>query len=78
MLVVEVDGGYHDYLFEDDKLRQKYIEEQGWRVLRYSNEEINADVEAVAISIARAMGMEPHFKPRVKVCSGMRMPRKKR
>ena len=72
-LIVEIDGGYHDYAYEDDVYRQAYLERKGWRVLRYTNELVLEDVEAVAIAIAKELGLEPEFRPRVKVRSGMRV-----
>ena len=62
--VVEIDGGYHDYLYANDLTRQQKIQAQGWRVIRFSNEEVLADVEAVAIAIARELGLPPEFRPR--------------
>jgi very-short-patch-repair endonuclease len=63
-LVVEIDGGYHDYTYEGDMSRQAKIEEDGWSVIRFSNEEVLADVEAVAIAIARHLGLEAEFRGR--------------
>ena len=71
-MIVEIDGGYHDYTYEDDSHRQQYLEEQGWRVLRFSNEEVIEDVEAVAIAIAKSMGLKPTYGPHIEVRSGMR------
>jgi very-short-patch-repair endonuclease len=51
-LIVEIDGGYHDYVYANDLTRQQKLEAQGWRVIRFSNEDVLADVEAVAIAIA--------------------------
>lgn len=63
-VIIEIDGGYHDYLYEADVTRQQKLEEQGWGVLRFSNEDVLSDVEAVAISIARQLGLEPEFRGR--------------
>jgi hypothetical protein len=52
--------------------RQQYLEEQGWRVLRFSNEEVIEDVEAIAIAIAKSMGLKPTYGPHIEVRSGMR------
>ena len=60
-VIIEIDGGYHDYLYEADVTRQQKLEEQGWGVLRFSNEDVLSDVEAVAISIARQLGLESEF-----------------
>ena len=61
-LAIEIDGGYHDYVYEDDLSRQKKIESEGWSVIRFSNEDILDDVEAVAIAIAQSLGLEPEFR----------------
>ena len=53
-LIVELDGGYHDYQYADDLSRQRFLESQGWSVIRFSNDAVLKDVEAVAISIAMA------------------------
>jgi very-short-patch-repair endonuclease len=48
-LVVEVDGGYHNEptQAEYDQQRTYELEKIGIRVLRFSNEEIKDDIEAV-------------------------------
>jgi adenine-specific DNA-methyltransferase len=61
-VVVEIDGGYHDEVYEQDQARQQKIEQAGWTVLRFSNEDVLADVEAVAIAIAKQIGVEPTFR----------------
>ncbi len=63
-LVVEIDGGYHDYVYEEDQSRQQKIEAKGWQVIRFSNEEVLGDVEGVAMAIARHLGLEPEFRGR--------------
>ena len=35
-LVVELDGGYHDSIQDNDIKRQQYHSEQGWKVLRFT------------------------------------------
>ena len=60
-VVVELDGGYHDLQYETDRQRQAFSESEGWQVIRFSNEEVLADVEAVAISIARLLGCAKSF-----------------
>ena len=63
-LVVEIDGGYHDVVYAEDVSRQRKIEAEGWTVIRFSNEDILGDVEAVAIAIARHLETEPEFRGR--------------
>ncbi len=62
-VIVELDGGYHDYQYENDVERQAYLEQRGWKVMRFSNEDVLRDVEAVAISIARQIGVELVYRP---------------
>ena len=75
-VIVELDGGYHDYQYENDASRQKHLEGQGWRVLRYANEDVLEDVEAVAISIAKQLGLKAEFRKRKPNVSGMKIARK--
>ena len=46
-LVIEVDGDIHDYQKQDDQERTEFLEQQGFRVLRFKNEEIMGGVEKV-------------------------------
>ena len=41
-LVIEVDGGYHSERtqHEDDAVRQQWLEEMGYKVIRFSNEDV--------------------------------------
>lgn len=41
-LVIEVDGGYHaePRQIEDDSLRQQWLEDRGFKVIRFTNEEV--------------------------------------
>ena len=61
-LAVEIDGGYHDYVDEKDEKRQKIIEALGWKVIRFSNEDVLDDVDSVAVAIAKSLGLEPTFR----------------
>ncbi len=63
-LVIELDGGYHDMVFDADQSRQKKIEDKGWTVIRFSNEDVLDNVDGVAIAVARAAGVEPTFQGR--------------
>ena len=72
-LIVELDGGYHDYQYENDASRQKYLEGRGGRVLRYANEDVLDDVEAVAIAIAKKLGLKAEFGGKTRVVSGMKV-----
>ena len=46
-LIIEVDGGYHSEprQTEDDENRTQHLEAMGFRVIRFSNEEVLFDIE---------------------------------
>jgi very-short-patch-repair endonuclease len=48
-LVIEVDGGYHSEprQQEEDKLREEVLEQMGYHVIRFTNEEVLYDIENV-------------------------------
>jgi len=52
-LIVELDGMSHDVSGDRDEVRTQWLEEQGYRVLRVTNWDVNDDLEAVARGIAR-------------------------
>ena len=72
MLVVEMDGGYHDNVVDNDLKRQEHLEALGWKVIRFTNKEVEEDAEAVARAIARELNLPYQFKPRTAQGSGMK------
>jgi len=56
-LVVEVDGMSHDDKTRQDAARTDYIESQGLRILRVTNEDVMSDLDAVTREIARLGGV---------------------
>ena len=46
-LVIEVDGGYHSEprQVEDDAIRQDWLEHQGFKVIRFTNEDVECDID---------------------------------
>ncbi|MBR0274051.1 MAG: endonuclease domain-containing protein [Bacteroidaceae bacterium] len=48
-LIIEVDGGYHAerQQQEDDAVREQYLEQRGFHVMRFSNEEVLYDLDNV-------------------------------
>ena len=69
MLVVEVDGGYHDETGEEDIQRQKSLEELGWTVIRFTDKDVEVDAEAVAGAIAKKLDLPYQFVIREKTGS---------
>ena len=71
MLVVEIDGGYHDYMVENDLKRQEQLVSMGWKVIRFTDKDVEEDADAVARAIARDLDLEYEFSPRQATGSGM-------
>src|SRR5262245_17206320 len=55
-LVVEADGGQHDWRREEDEVRTAWLEARGYRVLRFWNNEIFENIDGVLHVIATALG----------------------
>lgn len=53
-LIIEVDGSIHDLEEQQsyDMQRQSFLEEQGFRVIRFTNDQILQDIQLVIESIA--------------------------
>lgn len=54
-LIVEVDGGQHNVRFGYDARRTQYLEELGYRVLRFWNQECLTQTDIVLEQIMRAL-----------------------
>lgn len=63
-LVVEVDGEYHSEprQAEDDAIRQEWLEKQGFKVIRFANEEVECDIDNTVNKIKDALSAFPPFK----------------
>ena len=53
MLIVELDGGYHftEEQQQEDAIRQDWLEHMGYRIIRFTNEEVLFDTENVAMRV---------------------------
>ena len=53
-LIVEVDGESHDFLsrLQQDALRDRWLESRGYRVLRFTNDDVMKNLEGVVLTIA--------------------------
>lgn len=58
-LVIEVDGGQHDERAADDAIRTAALAHAGFKVLRFWNNEVLCDTEAVKETIWRALQQTP-------------------
>lgn len=59
MLVIEVDGGQHAIDIESDATRAKHLEKAGFKVLRFWNNEVLLQIEAVKEKIFAALANAP-------------------
>ena len=50
-VVVEIDGGYHytEEQQKEDKIRTDWLEQQGYKVVRFTNEQVLCDTDNVLI-----------------------------
>ncbi|MBU1189630.1 MAG: endonuclease domain-containing protein [Gammaproteobacteria bacterium] len=55
-LVIEVDGGQHGELETEDARRTRYLNRQGFRVLRFWNHEVLQHTDACLEMILQALG----------------------
>ena len=55
MLVIEVDGDTHGLQAEYDARRTTFLESKGYRVLRFTNQEVGTNLEGVLMTIAEAL-----------------------
>ena len=57
MLIIEIDGGYHSERKqkEDDELRTERLNELGFRVIRFFNEEVQFNIEEVLKKIQNTL-----------------------
>ena len=61
-LCVELDGSSHDYRFDYDEQRTRFLDEQGIRVIRFQNEQVWSGLEGVVaeiVSVGREIKRAP-------------------
>jgi len=73
-LIVEADGSQHNE--EEDRVRTAYLRAQGFRILRFWNNDILTNVEGVLTVILEALGgsqeEDPHPNPLPRAGEGAR------
>lgn len=57
-LAIEVDGGQHNELQSHDNQRTAWLEVQGWRVLRFWNNEVLQNIEGVLGEVVNALTVD--------------------
>ena len=58
-LVIELDGGQHGRVGEYDAARTRFIETQGYRVIRFWNNDVSDNIDGVLEVIAMALSSSP-------------------
>ncbi len=58
-LVVEMDGGVHDEQADYDEARTKQLEDYGYRVIRFRDEEVLGDLPSVLEQILEVAQSSP-------------------
>ena len=62
-LVLEIDGGQHEPVSEREAERTAFIQSEGYRVLRFWNNEVLANLEGVYAVIVGELDRSPPPKP---------------
>jgi very-short-patch-repair endonuclease len=62
-IVIEIDGGQHAEQIGRDTLRTRYLESQGYRVLRFWNNEVLKNIDGVLEAIQSAILATPTPTP---------------
>ena len=57
LLVVEVDGEYHQTLEQQlaDQYRTNYLQQKGYRVIRFTNQQVLTGIESVVTKIIKSL-----------------------
>ena len=62
-MVIEVDGDSHTYTRAQDRTRQQELESRGLTVIRFLNDDVLQDLEAVGLEILRRAGRLDGYSP---------------
>jgi len=62
-LIIEFDGGQHAVNAEADTQRTKFLENRGYRVIRFWNNAVLENIEGVVATIERALADRPSPTP---------------
>jgi len=63
MLIIELDGGQHQEQKEYDERRTEFLQQQGWRVLRFWNNDVMGNLEGVVAKVVNALTATPPSQP---------------
>ena len=54
-LIIEVDGWSHDVAPERDVIRDEYFEQEGYRILHFTNHDVRTNVAGVVAAVQQAL-----------------------
>ena len=57
-LIIEVDGKIHEHQQEQDALRTKYLQDKGFKVIRFTNEEVITNIDSVIKKIKEVLQLK--------------------
>ncbi|MFZ0765291.1 MAG: DUF559 domain-containing protein [Bradyrhizobium sp.] len=77
-IVIELDGGQHDWQQEGDVARTRHIEAAGYRVLRFWNNDVFDNLDGVLSEILRTLTSTPNPSPQGGGEPRQRKPRRSR
>lgn len=58
-LVIEIDGDTHDMTDENEVRRTRFLEKQGYRIMRFTNSDVLDNLEGVLTAIEEKLGDTP-------------------
>jgi very-short-patch-repair endonuclease len=62
-LVIELDGGQHAEETDYDSARDAWLRAEGFRVLRFWNNDVTQNIDGVKEQILNALGITPYLNP---------------
>ena len=62
-LIIEVDGGQHGWQTDEDSARTRYLEDHGYRVIRFWNSDVLERLEGVVAEIKAVIAALPSPDP---------------
>lgn len=71
-LIVEIDGDSHALSDAKDARRTRWLEEQGYRVIRFTNLDVRSNLDGVAHTISAALAALPLSQPSPRSGEGFR------
>ena len=56
-LIIEIDGGIHNNkeVSQNDKIREDFLTEWGYKILRFTNNDVDKDIDKVIEKIKKAL-----------------------